>query len=45
MIKVVVKRSGVAKEMSPDDVKVGDIVKVSTGGIVPADGIIVSSEG
>lgn len=45
MIKVTIKRDGVALDMSPDDVMVGDLIKINTGSIVPADGIIIFTEG
>lgn len=45
MVKIFIKREGKIEEKSPDDVLVGDLVKISTGSIVPADGIIVSCEG
>ena len=45
MIKITIKRNGESYECSPDEILVGDLVKISTGSIVPADGILVSTEG
>ena len=45
MVKIQIKRGGVTEERSPDDVLVGDIVKIVTGSLVPADGILISCEG
>jgi len=46
MIKITIKRDGeILGDSSPNDILVGDIIKINTGTIVPADGILVSSEG
>lgn len=45
MVKVTIKRNGEALEMSPDDVLVGDLIKINTGSIVAADGVLISTEG
>lgn len=45
MIKTFIKRDGKIIESSPDEVLVGDIVKISNGSILPADGILISYEG
>lgn len=43
-IKCKVKRNGVFEEIKIDDIVVGDIVKVETGDMIPADGILVDGE-
>jgi Ca2+ transporting ATPase len=45
MIRITIKRNGESFECSPDDILVGDLVKISTGSIVPSDGILISTEG
>lgn len=45
MIKVTAKRDGACLEISPDDILVGELIKITTGSIIPADGVIVSTEG
>lgn len=45
MIKVTIKRNGKIIEMSPDDIVVGDLVKLKLGGVIPADGILIESTG
>ncbi len=43
-IKCRVKRNGKIKEISCDDIVVGDIVKLETGDKIPADGYIVEGD-
>lgn len=45
MIKVTIKRNGEPLDKSPDNILVGDLIKINTGSIVPADGILISIEG
>lgn len=45
MVKVTIKRNGIPEDRSPDDLLVGDLVKINTGSIVPADGVLISTEG
>jgi Ca2+ transporting ATPase len=42
--KYFVTREGVTKEMSPDDILVGDLVEIQGGQDIPADGLLVSGE-
>lgn len=42
-LPVLVKRSGITLEIRTNDVVVGDIVLVSTGDQIPADGICIES--
>lgn len=45
MMKVTIKRNGRTFEISPDNLVVGDLVKLKLGGVIPADGILIESTG
>ena len=43
-VKCRVKRNGNLKEIFVEDVVVGDIVSLSSGDVIPADGVVVSGQ-